>query len=460
MKLEPKAKPIRIRIKIGNEEYSTFDSLRENLNLPELYPRLIDGVFIKWLRQIGEHQRAERAEKIRAMCLGTKDETRNYILLLSLFDKDAEQILSKNNDSIDAFLAKIPIEKLLFLQSKHGFPINRPNVIRPRLNSMKLKDRIEQVKEFFKLDEKSPSFDAEEWGSLMAQIVDEAGEGKEKAVCKDLFDYLIAYSTEQSEALKRIQPVMKTFYGKIKNNYHLTNILTNEELSIEHLSTLYSHDILKGLAINWYELFYACVKNVSQSGRSEDVSATIEEFRKLIDDDMSLWKLFIKLCIKNGIKEADAFNDIEWMELVKSEEDYKIVNKALYNFRIFPFSSFYKHSLDYNKVKAGLGIQIIKLLVFLAELDKDENAIRPNLSDNYLRNLLKIMCEVRKNQYNNYYDRFFKATYTDFLNSMKDFSNLASFMLNHTDLGYRRACNKLSDELRSKLEEEKKRQLR
>lgn len=458
MKLEPKAKPIRIRIKIGNEEYSTFDSLRENLNLSELYPRLIDGVFIKWLRQIGEHQRAERAERIRAMCLGTKDETRNYILLLSLFDKDAEQILSKNNDSIDAFFAKIPIEKLLILQSKHGFSI--ADVIRPRLNSLKLKDRIEQVKEFFKLDEKSPSFDAEEWGSLMAQLVYGADEGKGKTVCKDLFDYLIAYSTEQSEALKRIQPVMETFYGKIKNNYPLTNILTNEELSIEHLSTLYSYDILKGLAINWDELFYVCVKNVRKNGLSEDVSATIEEFRKLINDNMTLWKLFIKLCIKNGIKEADAFNDIEWMELVKSEEDYKIVNKALYNFRIFPFSSFYKHFKDYNKVKAGLGIQIIKLLVFLAELDKDENAIRPNLSDNYLRNLLKIMCEVRKNQYNNYYDRFFKATYTDFLNSMKDFSNLASFMLNHTDLDYRRACNKLKDELESKLEEEKKRQLR
>jgi hypothetical protein len=328
-------------------------------------------------------------------------------------------------------------------------------VIRPRLNSLKLKDSIEQVKKFFKLDEESKFFDAEEWGSLMAQLVDKAGEDKEKAVCKDLFDYLVTYSIEQSEALKRIKPVMKTFYGKIKNNYPLTNILTNEELSIEHLSTLYSHEILKGLAINWYELFYACVKNVRKSGRSEDVSATIEEFRKLIDDDMPLWKLFIKLCTRNGIKEADAFNDNGWMELVKSEEDYKIVIKALDNFRKFPFSSFYKHSLDYNKVKAGLGIQIIKLLVFLAELDKDENAIRPNLSDNYLRNLLKIMCEVRINQYENKYDRFLKAPYTDFLENAKSFSELASYMLNHSDLGYRRACNKLSDELTRKLKEKK-----
>lgn len=460
MKLEPKAKPIRIRIKIGKEEYSTFESLRENLNLLELYPRLIDGVFIKWLRQIGEHQRAERAEKIKSMCLRVDNKSRNYILLLSLFDKDAEQILSKNNDSIDAFFAKIQIEKLLILQSKHGFPINWADVIRPRLNSLKLKDSLEQVKKFFKLDEESKFFDAEEWGSLMAQLVYGADEGKGKTVCKDLFDYLIAYSTEQSEALKRIQPVMKTFYGKIKNNYHLTNILTNEELSIEHLSTLYSHEILKGLAINWDELFYVCVKNVRKNGRSEDVSATIEEFRKLIDDDKLLWKLFIKLCTRNGIKEADAFNDNGWMELVKSEEDYKIVIKALDNFRKFPFSSFYKHSLDYNKIKTDLGIQIIKLLVFLAELDKDENAIRPNLSDNYLRNLLKIMCEVRINQYENEYDRFLKAPYTDFLENAKSFCNLPSFMLNHTDLGYRRACNKLSDELRSKLEEEKKRQLR
>ena len=97
MKLEPKAKPIRIRLKIGKEEYSTFESLRENPNLPELYPLFIGGVFIKWLRQIGESQRAEHAEKIKAMCLGTKGETRNYILLLSLFDKDVEQALLKCN---------------------------------------------------------------------------------------------------------------------------------------------------------------------------------------------------------------------------------------------------------------------------------------------------------------------------------------------------------------------------
>ena len=458
MKLEPKAKPIRIRIKIGKEEYSTFESLRENLNLPELYPRLIDGVFIKWLRQIGEHQRAERAEKIRSVCLRVEDKTRNHILLLSLFDKDAEQILLKNNDSIDAFFAKIPIEKLLFLQSKHGFSINRPSVIRPRLNSLKLKDRIEQVKEFFKLDEKSPSFDAEEWGSLMAQLVDEAGEGKEKAVCKDLFDYLVTCSIEQSEAFKRIQPVMETFYNRIKNNYPLTSILTNEELSIEHLSTLYSHEILKGLAINWDELFYVCVKNVRKNGRSEDVSATIEEFRKLIDDDI-LWKLFIKLCTRNGIKEADAFKDNGWMELVKSG-DYEIVMQALSKFGDYPYCIINKESLKYSKVKTGLGIQIIELLVFLSELYKDENAIRPNLSDNYLRNLLKIMCEVRKNQYEDYYDRFLKAPYIDFLKNEKNFSNLASFILNHSDLGYRKVFDKLRYELKDKLKEEKKRQLR
>ena len=60
MKLEPKAKPIRIRIKLGNSEHSSLDSVKSNFSIKELYPLFKDGRLERWLEQIGEKQFAHR----------------------------------------------------------------------------------------------------------------------------------------------------------------------------------------------------------------------------------------------------------------------------------------------------------------------------------------------------------------------------------------------------------------
>ena len=42
MKLEPKAKPVRIRIKSGGEEHSTLESLKRNFSVDDLKPAVED----------------------------------------------------------------------------------------------------------------------------------------------------------------------------------------------------------------------------------------------------------------------------------------------------------------------------------------------------------------------------------------------------------------------------------
>lgn len=61
MKLEPKAKPVRIRILSGGEEHSSIESLRNNYSLTDILPLARDGRLHKWLLRVGETKAAEDA---------------------------------------------------------------------------------------------------------------------------------------------------------------------------------------------------------------------------------------------------------------------------------------------------------------------------------------------------------------------------------------------------------------
>lgn len=58
MKLVPKAKPVKMRIRSGGEEHSTIETLRENFSYKDLLP-LLDGRLGRWLMQQGERSLAE-----------------------------------------------------------------------------------------------------------------------------------------------------------------------------------------------------------------------------------------------------------------------------------------------------------------------------------------------------------------------------------------------------------------
>ena len=61
MRLIPKAKAVRIRIKSGGEEHSSLDSLKRNFDLSDVRV-LLDGRLSRWLKQQGEHDLASKIE--------------------------------------------------------------------------------------------------------------------------------------------------------------------------------------------------------------------------------------------------------------------------------------------------------------------------------------------------------------------------------------------------------------
>lgn len=64
MKLQTKAKPVKIRITSGGEEHSSLESLRNNFVWEDI-SKLFDGRLVKWLRRIDELEKAQLIEEIK-----------------------------------------------------------------------------------------------------------------------------------------------------------------------------------------------------------------------------------------------------------------------------------------------------------------------------------------------------------------------------------------------------------
>lgn len=87
MRIIAKAKPIRIRIKSGGEEHFSLDSLRQNLNVQDLWPLIKDKRLSRWLMQLGETELAHSVESLINEELDEPDE-HAYFCVLKLFLKE------------------------------------------------------------------------------------------------------------------------------------------------------------------------------------------------------------------------------------------------------------------------------------------------------------------------------------------------------------------------------------
>ena len=84
MRIIAKAKPIQIRIKSGGEEHFSLDSLRQNLNVQDLWPLIKDNRLSRWLRQLGETELAHSVESL----INEELDEHAYFYVLKLFLKE------------------------------------------------------------------------------------------------------------------------------------------------------------------------------------------------------------------------------------------------------------------------------------------------------------------------------------------------------------------------------------
>lgn len=84
MKLIPKAKPVKIRIKSGGEEHSSLDSLLHNFDISDI-KSLLDGRLVRWLKQQREN---ELANVINAFDPSSLNTTQGVMDLMRIFFAD------------------------------------------------------------------------------------------------------------------------------------------------------------------------------------------------------------------------------------------------------------------------------------------------------------------------------------------------------------------------------------
>jgi hypothetical protein len=315
MKLEPKAKPIRIRIKLGNSEHSSLDSVKSNFSIKELYPLFKDGRLERWLEQIGEKQFAHRTGELSKQC--GDGNMKDYIQFLSLFFKEVEDSLSafKGEEwSIYDYLSSASLDTIQIIYA--------------------------QTMDMEEID----------WGEEFAKLVT----NEEKY--KELFTYLESFSRNNPQP-ERYKKIISTFYSNCsQKGYQWASAFKDEELTIDDIAYIYQNDCFQIPDVDWGKLFADCVK---------DWATDSERIEKIIKSEHNI--SFYNHCVKNGFEEAKMKLD-PWYELANSNE-YEIIIKALSQWLRSKNHNFNRDNHNYNDLNSPLGKQILDFLQSLKDLE-------------------------------------------------------------------------------------------
>lgn len=348
MKLEPKAKPIRIRIKLGNSEYSSWDSVKKsNFSIKELYPLFKDGRLERWLMQIGEVKLAHITDYLSKHC--GNGNLQDYIRFLSLFFNEVAVSLSvsayKGEEwSLYDYLSSTHLDTIKFIYAK--------------------------------------TMDVEEidWGEEFAKLV------TDEETYKYLFTYIDRFSRNnlQSEMYWNLWLDIITFYDICsKKGYQFASAF-KDELSLDYITYIYQNKCFQIPYIDWGKIFADCVK---------DWATDSERIEKIIKHDCNHTTSFYKRCAENGFEEAKKMLD-PWFVLANSDE-YEIIIKALNEWGLF--GNYNKYYYNYNNLKLPLGKQILDFLQSLKNLRSENRSWGDDCSydsDYYLEDEKQIMIYV------------------------------------------------------------------
>lgn len=108
MKIIPKAKPVKIRIKSGGEEHSSLESLKQNFSVEDIFP-LLDGRLERWLRQQGCDQIADDVKIFGEMSIETDESLFSFIKCF--FNEELQHLDVKTPIQLEEYWSKIPYYK-------------------------------------------------------------------------------------------------------------------------------------------------------------------------------------------------------------------------------------------------------------------------------------------------------------------------------------------------------------
>ena len=401
MKLEPTAKPIRIRIKLGNSEYSSLDSVKSNFSINELYPLFKDGRLERWLEQIGEKQFAHRTGELSKQC--GDGNMKDYIQFLSLFFDEVKESLSafKGEEwSLNDYLSSTPLDTQKFIYAQ----------------TMEME--TEEI----------------DWGEEFAKLVTDV----EKY--KDLFTFLERLSRNNPQP-ERCRKTISTFYSNCSQKGYQWASAFKDEMSLDYIADLYQNECFQIPDVDdWGELLAECVK---------DWTTDSERIEKIIKSEHNI--SFYKRCVENGFEEAKRKLLDSWHELANSDE-YEIIIRAINDFGKSKLH-FNKDNYNYTNLKSLLGKQILDFLQSLRDLKYKTNYSwgNENIYDSYLKDVKKVIICFNKSSY-----IYFTPEQEEYLKAMRKRGvELAGYALDNYWKDYLDIAQHAVDLFRKKLTKER-----
>ena len=371
MKLEPIAKPIRIRIKLGKSEFSSLDSVKNNFVIKELYPLFLDGRLDRWLTQIGETTLAKEVKEMSTKC--TEGSLRDYILFLSLFFEEVASSVSLNGHKTEdwlpeQYLSNAPIStwEIVYEKTKEIANIDWKHCLEQALS----KNNIDIIN-LFQSKSLYEIFDAVEWGVNFAKNINSSEEYKHFA---NFLEQKLRVNSEFEPGF------LEYFHATELKGYKWVDSFKDESLSI----LLHWYSILtfrKRIGIDWPTLIrplltFETAKDLYQS---PDYSTIFDEDWGVILADLiqnwesendSIEELLAKnfghlnaynqRCVERGFKDIE--NKIDpWYALSKSKDYPKVLNAT----ESWIFNDFDKSKY---RCKNSLAESIIDFLHLLADV--------------------------------------------------------------------------------------------
>lgn len=108
MKIIPKAKPVKIRIKSGGKEHSSLESLKQNFAIQDIIP-LLDGRLERWLRQQGNDQVADDVKAFGEVGLETDEGLFGFIKCF--FNEELQRLDVKTPIQLAEYWSNVPYYK-------------------------------------------------------------------------------------------------------------------------------------------------------------------------------------------------------------------------------------------------------------------------------------------------------------------------------------------------------------
>lgn len=404
MKLEPIAKPIRIRIKLGKSEFSSLDSVKNNFVIKELYPLFLDGRLDRWLTQIGETTLAKEVKEMSTKC--TEDSLRDYILFLSLFFEEIASSVSLNGHktedwSPEQYLsdASIAIWEFVYEKTKEIANIDWKHCLEQALskNNIDIID-IFQSKSLYKI------FDAVEWGANFAKNINSSEEYK----------HFANFLEKKLRVNSDLEPVfLEYFHATELKGYKWADSFKDASLSV--LLHWYSiRAFRREFEIDWPTLIrplltFETAKDLYQS--PDESTIFDEDWGVILADLIQNWEsendsieellaknfqhlnVYYQRCVERGFKGVE--NKLDPWYILSKSKDYPKVLSAIESW------SFYE---DFDKskyrCKNSLAKSIVDFLHLLADVlyssSRSSKLSKETLRKSYFSDEMEIMIAIEK----------------------------------------------------------------